>query len=163
LLRLYKNDVLFAPDQCQRYISTAIEEGEVSVNPTDSRDPLGEWTFAISESLANTISRRYWFWQLDKEQHFFESSGLPGEAVVVRAAVLAYQNCHDLPPTWQDLIVVLGTFGYSEDRAHHLICDAKQTGLITNIMWRDLEDDEDIVQMLADIADRWRYVCTDPI
>lgn len=161
LLELNRNDALFTPDQAERRIATAIDASEVSVNPTDAELPLGQWTFAIAPDLANRIARRYWCWQLEKQTNFLSGASLPGEAVVVRAAVLAYQNTHDLPPLWPDLVAVLGTFGYEPVRAHELICDAKQYGLITNVMWMDT--DGDLAGALAALSERWRYICTGPL
>ncbi len=160
MMELHKDDVLFTLDQAKRYIAQAVDADEVSVDPTDIADPLGEWTFSIQPETAGRIARRYWFWQLDKKTQLLESDGIPGEEVVVRAAVLAYQNENDLPPTWEDMITTLGTFGYSEDRAHKLICDANQYGLINKIMW---EPDEEVAAMLAELFPRWRYVTTGPI
>lgn len=161
LMTLHQHNLTFTPDQADRYIGEAINSGEVSANPTDAESPLGEWTFAIQPELANRIARRYWCWQLEKETHFLTADSLPGEAVVVRAAVLAYQNEHDVPPLWPDLIERLATFGYEPVRAHELICDAKQYGLITNVMW--MEGNEDTCKLLAELQERWRYICTGPL
>ena len=114
----------FDSPTAQRLLAEAIDSGEVTLDSTDD----GDVVFSLPYMVALAVTRRYWYWKA--QQAPAQELGAVGDNLIRAAANFIFHEDH-VPPSEDDIALLLVDWGWSWEDATHLVYD----GILHGALW----------------------------